>query len=79
MKRKTVLALLATMTLTTGVTARAIAANFADVEKGTPVSTYVTDVTDKGLMEGETDTEFGVAEGTTRSDLVQALYPFHLP
>ena len=78
MKRKTVIALLATMALTTGATATAFAANFADVKEGTPVSTYVTDVTDKGLMEGETDTEFGVAEGTTRSDLVQALYKLNL-
>ena len=77
MKRKTVLAFLATMALTTGATT-AFAANFNDVKEGTPVSTYVTDVTDKGLMEGETETEFGVAEGTTRSDLVQALYKLNL-
>lgn len=78
MKRKTVLALLATMALTTGATGTAFAANFTDVAKGTPVETYVTDVTDKNLMDGETDTEFGVAEGTTRSDLVQALYRLNI-
>lgn len=78
MKRKTVLALLATMALTTGATATTFAANYSDVKTGTPVSTYVTDVTDKGIMEGETDTEFGVAEGTTRSDLVQALYKLNI-
>lgn len=78
MKRKKVLAFLATMALTTGATATTFAANYSDVKTGTPVSTYVTDVTDKGIMEGETDTEFGVAEGTTRSDLVQALYKLNL-
>lgn len=78
MKRKTVIALLATMSLTAGVATTGFAANFSDVTKGTPIDTYVTDVTDKGLMEGETDTEFGVAEGTTRSDLVQALYQLNL-
>ena len=78
MKRKTVIALLATMSLTAGVATTGFAANFSDVAKGTPIDTYVTDVTDKGLMEGETDTEFGVAEGTTRSDLVQALYQLNL-
>ena len=78
MKRKTVIALLATISLTAGVATTGFAANFSDVAKGTPIDTYVTDVTDKGLMEGETDTEFGVAEGTTRSDLVQALYQLNL-
>lgn len=47
---------------------------FSDVDKDTEIFPYVSYVVDAGIMEGSSDSEFGVEEAVTRGDLVSYLY-----
>lgn len=77
MKRKTVVALLATMALTAGGTATAFAMNagqFSDVKAGSSYYSYIETVVDAELMNAESEEEFGVAETETRGKFIRTLH-----
>ena len=77
MKRKTVVALLATMTLTAGSVGTVFAMNssqFSDVKTGASYFNYVQTVYDAEIMQGLSENEFGVEEKEKRSDFIQSLY-----
>lgn len=74
-KRNKLTALLLALVLAAGLTGSAFA---ADAAKYTDVpdwaKEYVAEVTEKGLVDGRTDTTFGSNEPMTRAELVTALY-----
>ena len=47
---------------------------FSDVDKDAEIFPYVSYVVDSGIMQGESDSEFGVEEAITRSEIVSYLY-----
>ena len=69
------LALLLAVVLAFGLTGAAFAAD-ADAYTDVPgwAKEYVAEVTEKGLIDGKTDTAFGANDPMTRADLVVALY-----
>ena len=81
MKSKRIMALLLTSALSVsvsgigGMSAFAMDANkYTDVPAEETLFGYVEDVVDSGIMEGDTDTEFGVETKVTRGDIVSYLY-----
>lgn len=81
MKRKVIAALLMTMSLTVG-SASSVFAMSADKYSDVPANSQVFDavaiVTDKNIVDGLSDTEYGVEEGVTRGQFVSALYNMKL-
>lgn len=80
MKRK-VVALLMTMSLTVGSAGSVFAMNadkYSDVPANSQVFDAVATVTDKNIVDGLSDTEYGVEEGVTRGQFVSALYNMKL-
>lgn len=77
MKRKTVVALLATMALTAGSVGTVFAMSteqFSDVKAGASYYSYIETLVDAGIMKAGSETEFGVAETETRGDFIQELH-----
>lgn len=81
MKRKVIAALLMTMSLTVG-SAGSVFAMSADKYSDVPANSQVFDavamVTDKNIVDGLSDTEYGVEEGVTRGQFISALYNMKL-
>lgn len=81
MKRKVIAALLMTMSLTVGSAGSVFAMNadkYSDVPANSQVFDAVATVTDKNIVDGLSDTEYGVEEGVTRGQFVSALYNMKL-
>ena len=69
------LALLLAMVLALGLTGPAFAADAAEyTDVPGWAKEYVAEMTEKGLVDGKTDTTFGANDPMTRADLVTALY-----
>lgn len=81
MKRKVIAALLMTMSLTVGSAGSVFAMSadkYSDVPANSQVFDAVATVTDKNIVDGLSDTEYGVEEGVTRGQFVSALYNMKL-
>ena len=81
MKRKVIAALLMTMSLTVGSAGSVFAMSadkYSDVPTNSQVFDAVATVTDKNIVDGLSDTEYGVEEGVTRGQFVSALYNMKL-
>lgn len=81
MKRKVIAALLMTMSLTVGSAGSVFAMNadkYSDVPANSQVFDAVATVTDKNIVDGLSDTEYGIEEGVTRGQFVSALYNMKL-
>ena len=77
MKKKLVVALMATMVLSQAASMSVFAMRenqFSDVSKNDSFYSYVESVVDSKYMVGENGTEFGVGEKTSRYDLIDTLY-----
>lgn len=81
MKRKVIAALLMTMSLTVGSAGSVFAMSadkYSDVPANSQIFDAVATVTDKNIVDGLSDTEYGVEEGVTRGQFVSALYNMKL-
>lgn len=81
MKRKVIAALLITMSLTVGSAGSVFAMSadkYSDVPANSQIFDVVATVTDKNIVDGLSDTEYGVEEGVTRGQFVSALYNMKL-
>ena len=50
------------------------AGTYSDVTPNDPAYAYIEDVVDAGIMEGESDTEFGIDEEVTRGEVLTYIY-----